>query len=124
MIEQDLQTYLTAILANGVLVYPFIVPQGAAIPAVTYQTIGDPTTIDSTGPTDLIVGRFQFTTVAESYAEAKSLAKEIKTALDGYSDTMGNTEISLAMKDGHNEDHEESTNRFTVSQDFIIHFKE
>ena len=124
MIEQDLQSYLTATLTGSVKVYPFIVPQGAAIPAVTYQTVGDPSTIDSSGPTDLVKGRFQFTTVANSYAEARNLAAEIKTALDGYNDTMGSTEISLAYKDSHNEDHEESTNRFTVSQDFIIFFKE
>lgn len=124
MIEEDIQTYLTATLTGGVLVYPFTVPQGAAIPAVTYQTVSDPTTIDSLGPTDLIKGRFQITAVGRSFSDAKLLAVEIKNAIDGYADTMGDVDVSLAYKDSHNGEHEEATNLFTVSQDFIIFYKE
>lgn len=123
MIEADLKTFLDAALGHS-RVYPLIAPQGATFPAVIYQTISKPSELDSGGVTNLVAGRFQVTAVAETYKAAKATAATIKAALDGYRGAMGAATIGAAKLDGHREEHETETGRFTIAQDYFIHFKE
>jgi hypothetical protein len=123
MIEADLTTFLKAAMGHS-RVYPLVIPQGTTLPALAYQTISDPSELDSGGVVDLVDGRFQITAVAESYKAAKIAARTVKDALDGYRGAMGASTVQAARLDGTHEEHEPETGRFTVAQDFIISFKE
>lgn len=123
MIEADLKAFLDTTVGHS-RVYPLIVPQGVTLPAVTYQTVSDPSELESGGVVDLVAGRFQITSIGATYLEAKTLANTIKAALNGYRAAMGASDVQAVTIEGHLEDHEEQTGRFTIAQDFIIHFKD
>ena len=70
-------------------IYPNVIPQDAAMPAVAYQRISTVRDMAHDGPTGMAHARFQFTCSAALYSTARSLANAIRVALDGFSGTMG-----------------------------------
>lgn len=69
--------------------YPNVIPEDVAQPAATYQRISSMPILDHGGPSGMETARIQITCRATTYAVAKSVAKAVKTALDGFSGTMG-----------------------------------
>jgi hypothetical protein len=123
MIEPNLKTTIAGAIAGG-RVYPLVIPEGIALPAATYQRVSGGSNLDSDGVTDLVESRFQITAIASTYAAAVTDAVAIRTALDGFAGTMGTTQVEGIRKEGHNEDYEDQTGRYTIAQDFIIFYKE
>lgn len=70
-------------------IYPNEVPQGASMPAISYeQTSGDREhTMD--GPVGMVPGGFVLNCWAETYSGARTLSDYVRIALDGYSGTTG-----------------------------------
>jgi len=64
-------------------IHPKVLPQGVTLPAITYQRLSTPRVNSHDGPSGLAFPRFQINTWAETYAAAKTLADEIRAALDG-----------------------------------------
>lgn len=93
MIEQDLRSYLLAQSTINALIvdrlYPLRLPQGATLPAVTYQRIFGAQAVSHDGASDLGRARLQLDCWADTYAVMASLADALRAALSGYRGPMG-----------------------------------
>lgn len=84
-----LSTYagLTALVSTRI--YPLVLPQDPTLPAVTYQTIGrSMEDVRGSGPR-YAETRIQIDCWAATYASAKSVAEQVRAALQDYTGTMG-----------------------------------
>ena len=89
-IEEALRTELVnAATTAGSRVYPSRLPPTPVYPALTYQKVSGVRTYTHGGADLLAEPRFQVTNWGESYSDAKILADEVRTALSGFSGTMG-----------------------------------
>lgn len=66
-------------------IYPNIIPERAAMPAITYQQISGDRDHDMDGAEGYVTGRFQINCWDSSYGGAKDLSDIVRMALDGYS---------------------------------------
>ena len=82
---------ITAIV--GTKVFPVMAPQGTIAPLVIYQRMNVSREPSLTGPTGVPVVTLQLTSWASSYETAKTLAREIRLAVDGYTGTYGDVTI-------------------------------
>jgi hypothetical protein len=94
-IEEALYSKLTGDAGVAALVvariYPNVVPQDIAMPAVAYQRISTTRVMAHDGPTGVASARFQFTVSGSTYSSARNVVNAIRTALDGFSGLMGGT---------------------------------
>ena len=74
-------TTLNAIIGDRV--YPLLIPQDAAYPAIAYQRISGKNLRSHDGADSLENVRVQLTLVAESFEMVKNLEKEVNRGLDG-----------------------------------------
>jgi hypothetical protein len=71
--------------ATSVKMFPIILPQGAPTPAIVYHVSNTVDANHAGGQSGLRAARFQFDSYsATSYAEARSVSKGIRDALNGY----------------------------------------
>lgn len=68
----------------GTRIYPMLIPQGAAMPAVTYQRISTVRPGSLRGPVGQADPRIQVNSWADTYGTAKALADQVRRSLDGY----------------------------------------
>ena len=96
-IEQALYTLMSNDSTLGgyvsTRIYPSIVPQGAAMPAITYQQISGMRDDVMTGPTGLVESRFQINCWAETYKETRILSNAVENVFDGFDGTANNVVI-------------------------------
>ena len=98
-----IETALYTILADdagvggvaGDRIYPIGVPQDRTLPAVTYQQIAGPRDHTFDGASGLVVGYYQVTAWAATYAAAKGLSEKLRAALDDYAGTVSTIWIRL-----------------------------
>lgn len=69
----------------GTRIYPLVLPQNTEYPAITYYRVSGPEHHDK----DVAYPRIQLTAWAETYEEAKTVAAEVKAALQRFKGTMG-----------------------------------
>lgn len=85
--ETAIYTRLTTHTGTAALIgtrcYPLLLPQKPTLPAVVYQRISSSGQI---GTTDRRGVRFQFSCWAATYAGAKALATQARSALEGYAE--------------------------------------
>ena len=74
-------------------VYPNILLQGAAMPAITYQQISGMRDEVMDSPTGLVESRFQFNYWSDTYSETREIAAAVEDLLDGYSGTVSGVKI-------------------------------
>ena len=70
-------------------VYPMVIPQEAALPAIAYQRVSGARELAHDGEVGFAEARLQFTCQAESYDGAKALAKGVRLCLAGFNGVMG-----------------------------------
>ena len=136
MAIDNIEKLLTLLLKNdaGVLaivanrIYPMLVPQDAAMPALTYQKISGNWQVQMDGPHNMSRERFQINCWAETYAGAKSLADAVRAELNGY-DT-GNASIGVHLITLENETDllvdvgdMRGTRRYARAMDFMVWYK-
>jgi hypothetical protein len=128
-IEEAIYSKLTGDAGVSALVstrvYPNVVPQDIAMPAVAYQRISTVRDMAHDGPLGIAHARFQFTISASSYSSARNVANAIRAAVDGVSGTWGGEggvviEASWVENevDGYNQAGEEQVVRMDV---LVIH---
>jgi hypothetical protein len=77
---------ITTLIGSGsaARLYPLVVPQTAALPAIAYQKISSPKEQAHTGSSHLARSRIQFTCEAGDYATVKRLAIAVKQCWDSF----------------------------------------
>ena len=80
----------------GTRLYPLLIPQEAALPAVAYQRISGPRILAHDGPTGAAEARIQYTITGASYSSAKAVAAAIRRAVDGYAGQMADVTVEVA----------------------------
>lgn len=93
----DIETALRAHLANhsglaalvGGRIYPLILPQDPALPAVTYQKVSESSEYIHDGVSSIRKGRLQLDCWAATYATAKAVAAQVKASLHRFSGVLG-----------------------------------
>ena len=99
----------------GARIYPMLVPQTAALPAIAYQKIS-PGFLSTLRRTLGLAGpRIQVNSWASSYKDAKAVARAVRNSLNGY-DANGVAALLIDERDLMNPDGP----RHAVSQDYSI----
>ena len=80
-VEQWLSAELSALTAPA---FPLTAPQGQALPIVIYKRTGTSRERTLANAIGLPVASFEINVYSLTYAEAKSLSEEIRSALDEY----------------------------------------
>ena len=100
--------YLSAALSVGERVYPLTLPQGAVLPAVTYQLVGGEGPLHShddaqggEGPArpSFQRSRVQLGCWADSARAAEVLGDEVEAVVDGFTGAWGEVPIASALAD-------------------------
>ena len=113
----------------GTRIYPVRALRGASLPYITYQRISTVRRHPLDRPTDLADARVQVDCWAGSYAEAKTLAAAVRSALAGYRGTAGGVTVQWMGLEGEADDVEieggvESLTCYRVRQDWDIWWQE
>jgi len=98
-------------------------PQGPASPRIALWVIagnGDPTL---TGPDGLSVGRVQADCYGTTYASAKTLARAVRAALDGYRGGNFRGVFHEGTRDGREGGSNEADRPHYVQLDFLTHWR-
>lgn len=82
---------LTALVSTRVT--PVLVPQGSAMPAVTYAQVSGIRIHATSGPAGLVNSRWQFNCWGVSHASVRAVSDAVRQAIDGYSGTIGGVTI-------------------------------
>jgi len=77
----------------GSRVYPQVVPQDAAMPALAYQRISETPEYSHTGFSSLSRTRFQITIEADTMASVKAVAQAVRIALRGVTWSFGAVDV-------------------------------
>jgi hypothetical protein len=74
-------------------VYPNILPQNTALPAIVYQQVSGVRDYTSDGADGLVNSRYQLNCFANTYAKAKELFEAVRKAVSGYVGWVNGREI-------------------------------
>lgn len=121
--EADLKSHLGAdgTIAGlvGDRIFPAVIPQGKAVPAITYQAIsGQPQTDLSGDDGQMVNYRMQLNCWAEGYLTAKQLAEAVRTRLKTAASSFKAVPLVSAQ-----DVFEESPKRFGVYMDFSFWYR-
>lgn len=108
-------------------VFPLMIPQNISLPVVTYQKISGERLHYLQGDTGYTVPVFQISARAETYAQCKALAEEIRLCLQNFTGQMGGTdglEIGAVLMLGEIEGYEPDTGGWYSHMDFQFHYEE
>ena len=70
-------------------IYPVVVPQNGSLPCITYQQISEPWAHAMGTDPGIRSPRYQISAWSTSYSQVKSVAKQVRTALQDFTGTMG-----------------------------------
>jgi hypothetical protein len=101
-------------------IYPNVVPQDAALPAMAYQRISSYRRATHGSPASLARPRIQITMMAESYSQVKGVAAAVREALDGYVGTPGGVTVQAVLSEDETDEFGSSNNLHVVRQDWMI----
>jgi hypothetical protein len=128
LLDEGLYTYLSTyaglVSLVSTRVYPFVIPEGATLPCVTFQRIDTPRelTHDTSGiGSSLAHPRFQFDAWATTLSSAKAIGEQIRAALSGKTGSIATgVTINASLVDNERPSYEAETKLFRNSLDFII----
>jgi hypothetical protein len=94
---ERMSTYsaITTLIGTGSAsrLYPLVIPQTAALPAVAYQKISSPKDLNHSGSSHLAHSRFQFTCAADDYSVVKTLTAAVRDCWLGFRGTVSGVRI-------------------------------
>lgn len=114
MIEQALKNRISDLAAGRV--YPVIHPADPVLPLLVYQRVSSLSDHSHDGPA-LQTARFQVASWGADYADARRLADQVKTRLDGW-----RTPGIASLLTGEWDDQDELTQRWRVLTDFLVSY--
>ncbi len=93
LLKEDIN--IAAIVSTRV--YPNIILQGAAMPALTYQQISGLRDEVMDSPTGLVNSRFQINCWSDTYSETRDLANAVRIRFDGLSGIFNGLKIAAIL---------------------------
>lgn len=93
-------------------------PQGAALPALVLNVVSDAEGMVMNGPNGLSEGRVQIDAYADTYGDAKALARAVRTLLHGLRNTNFRLVMHVATRDSREGGTNEAERPYRVSMDF------
>lgn len=131
-LEEALRTRL---LADGTVsglvgtrVFPLVVPQGQALPAIAYQRISGIREHTHEGASGLARPRLQYACVATSFTTARGVADAVRKSLDGFAGVIGSVTVQNIMIqnqiDNYNLSADDEASSFTTWLDFVVWYVE
>jgi len=124
----DIEQALYSILSNdgtvsglvSTRIYPLLIPQDSALPAVQYQRISTQRVNPHAAASTLARARFQVTSIAANYDTVCSVADAIRGALDGYMGTAASVRIDGAMMENELDEYGLTNDIYIIRQDVIF----
>lgn len=123
-IYERLTTYAGLAALVGARVYPVILPQSPALPAVTYTKVTNEHVQSHGGASGLAMPRFQVDSWATTYASAKAVAEQVRLALLGFRGAVAGVLIGGVLAETETDVYEPETRIYRVSQDYRIAHEE
>jgi hypothetical protein len=127
MIEEGIVSLLNA---NGPLsalvsaVYPVFIPEDAAYPCLSYQTVSRAPEYTFAGES-FYEGVFQFDCWSMQYAEAKAVQKALRNALDVYQGTLSEgTQVLAVFRTMDADFFEEDSRFYRAMSEYTFHYVE
>lgn len=105
-------------------IYPLVLPQKPALPAVTYQRIDGPRMSGMTAEHGIATPRVQVDSYAATYASAKAVAKQVRLALQRWAGVEAAVTVLDSFLDGDRDLYDDEVEAYRVSADYIIHHRE
>lgn len=84
-----LSTYAGLVALIGTRIYPQMLPEGVALPAINFFTVSQPYEYTHDGHDGAIETRMQFSCWAKTSKAVESVAAQLVAALSGYTGLMG-----------------------------------
>lgn len=97
--------------------------QGAPMPRVVLNVIGNAEGLTQQGPDGLFSGRVQVDCYAISYAQAKTLARAVRSRLHGYAGGGFQLVTGASERDSRESGTNEAERPFRVSLDFLTEWR-
>lgn len=104
----------------GDKIYPLMVPQGIALPAVTYRRVSGERIHAMVDDPGLASPRIQVDAWGATYASAKAVAEQVIACLQRWSGTVETVIIQDTYFQGDTDIYDPDTERWQISMDFII----
>lgn len=104
----------------GARIYPLRLPQDPILPAVTYQRIGGPREEALGSDPGFARQRIQVDTWALTYASAKAVAKQVRLALERWSDDAASPRVIDSFIERDTDLDEPDVENYRVSQDYLV----
>jgi hypothetical protein len=125
-VEQWLSAELSALTAPA---FPLTAPQGQALPIVIYKRTGTSRERTLANAIGLPVASFEINIYSLTYAEAKSLSEEIRSALDEYVGTNAGVVVERSTMTDESDDIDLPTDGqskpiYIVALNFEVRFQE
>lgn len=98
--------------------YPLLLPQHPTIPAVTYQKVSN---TGQKGTSTLRETRYQFNCWGRTYAEAHTLATQVKAAFEEWHDLDQTPGVNMGLVVNELDDYDDEAKVFRVIVDVILH---
>jgi hypothetical protein len=90
---------LTSMIAGRI--YPSILPESPAYPALSYRVISSVPLYDLAGDVISVTTRIEFTTWGTAYADAKTVHQAIRNVIDRFRGTLpGGVNVAFTWRDG------------------------
>jgi hypothetical protein len=135
MIEDALYGYLarqaaiTALIGSGddFRLYPDLLPEGIAYPAVAYFRVSTPRLHTLDGPSGFAQPRFQFSVWGNTKSDVIAVVEALRLTLDGFRGQMGDTQVRAILSDDEMGDHDQydgNTRSFHRVIDFHVSHEE
>jgi len=83
--------------SDPVRLYPMIIPQDAALPAIVYQQVSGHRDHTMDGPSGYTDSRYQIICWGATYSAAKGLFEAVRKFFDGYHGTSGTVTIQYVQ---------------------------
>lgn len=126
-IEESIRSYLSNNypVSNlvGSRIYSVRLPDGATLPALTYQRISTDRAFSHDGASDYSRPRFQFKAFSESYQTARATADALIKALDGYKGYMSNIFVHSSRVENDFDFQDPDSSLYNVVVDVMISYR-
>jgi hypothetical protein len=113
----------------GTRVFPMLLAQGYALPAISYQRISGPRPRHTTDATGRVNAIFQIDCWAETYSQARDLSAKVITCLDNHRGTLGTgtaamDDVGTIENTMERDDYNTTVEIYRVILEFLIPYKE